>query len=129
MSVELVVEAVAVKNSMINALVDALDAGSTADHATIDILDINEVVLATYECSTPAFIAAASGMAVASTITTPTVSDASGTGVSFVAKDRDGDAIFSGSVGTSGAVLNMTSVSFTAAVQPEDITAFTVAMA
>ncbi len=110
------------RNAMVDAIVDMLDAGSGAGtlevrtgSAPTNTTDADSgTLLATLTFSDPAFGAASSGTATASSITSDTNVDASGTAAHFRAKDSNGVVIFQGSVGTSGADLNFNTVTFVA---------------
>ena len=128
MAVELQIVDAAARNALVDALVDRLDLGSTNDYAELDVLDAGGIVLATYVFSDPAFGSAVLGIADADTITSPSTADTTGTAAAFNAKDKDGNIIFSGTVGTSGETLNMTSTAFTAGQAVESISSLTIAI-
>lgn len=107
-----------------DAIVDLLDAGAGA--ALLRIYDGTQatdpdtaigaqVLLAELTCSDPAFGSAADanpgGRATASAITTDASANATGTASWFRAVDSNGVAVIDGSVGTSGADLNLNTVS------------------
>lgn len=102
------------RNSMCNALVDAIDAGSGDGTIRIYTAASPEVLLSTQNFSDPAFGNAASGVATAGAIDDDSSADATGTAAVLRVYDSDSNLIFRGTVGTSGADLNMNTVSFTA---------------
>ncbi len=112
----------AARNGMVDFLVDLLDAGSGAATlvfrtgsapGSLGSADTG-TLLATTTFSDPAFGSAASGTATANSITGDSSVDNSGTPGYFRAKDSDGNAVFQGSVGTSGADINFDSVTWVA---------------
>lgn len=115
----------AAKNAAVDAVVDLLDAGSADANGDIKIYDSGDNLLATLQCTNPAFGAAASGVATAAAIT-GAAATATGTADYFTACDRDNTEIFRGDVGESGSghacILNTVNI-----VSGEDvsITAFT----
>lgn len=132
----------------VDAVVDLLDAGAGA--ATIEIWeavaganppaqcetsisddDTNYKLLAVLTCSDPAFGSAAdagtTATATASSITSDSSANKTGTAEFFRAKDSNGRVILQGSCGTSAADLVMPTVSITAG-QPVQITSWTVSM-
>jgi hypothetical protein len=83
--------------------------------ATADTAITSQVKLAHLTFGTPAFGAAAAGVATANAIGNDASADATGTATWFRAYKSDGtSAVFDGSVGTSGANLNLSSVSIIA---------------
>jgi hypothetical protein len=122
----------AVRTLMCDAAVDSVDAGSGA--GTIEIRtgaqptnadDTDSgTLLATLTFSDPAFGACATGVGTASSITSDSSADATGTAGYFVVKDSTGTKKFTGSIGTSGADMNLVTTSITAG-QPVQITSFT----
>lgn len=103
--------ATSARNAACDAVVDLLDAGSGA--GTIQIRTGSQpaspgdaatgTLLATLTFSDPAFGAASSGTATASSITSDTDVDASGTAGWFRALDSDSNAVFDGAItGTGG---------------------------
>jgi len=101
----------AARNAACNAIVDLIDAGSGA--GTLVFQTSGDVEVATLTFSDPAFGNAASGVATASAIT----SDTSATGgtisqASFF--DSDDNKILEATCGTSGADINLTSLTVVA---------------
>lgn len=108
-----------------DAVVDRLDAGSGA--GTIDVrvgaqpASANDAptgtVLATFTLADPAFGAAANGVATLDADPDlETTGLADGTAGWFRAKDSDGNTVFDGACGTSGAQLNLSSLAITTGV-------------
>lgn len=82
--------------------------------ATADTAIVAQVLLAELTFNSTAFGAAAAGVAAANAITSDTTADATGTATWFRALKSDNTPIFDGSVGTSGANLNLNSVAISA---------------
>ncbi len=108
----------------LNALVDRIDAGAGAGTLVIysgtvpadaDTALSGNTVLATLTFSDPAFgnaaDAAPGGTATANAITSDTSADATGTATFFRVFDSDALIVFQGTVGTSGADINLNTVS------------------
>jgi len=110
------------RNAMADALVDLIDGGTGA--GTIQIRSGSRpssandaatgTLLATLTFTDPAFGAAATGTATASSITSDTSADNTGTATWARILDSDDNTIMDCSVGTSGAEINLDSVSITA---------------
>jgi hypothetical protein len=119
------------RNAACDAIVDLIDAGSGA--GTLEIWeavagtnppatpitsisddDTNYKKLADLTFSDPAFGAASSGTATASSITQDSSVNKSGTAEFWRAKDSNGVCYLQGSCGTSGADLNFNTVTFVA---------------
>jgi hypothetical protein len=103
-----------------DAVVDKLDQGSGAGKlriydgtqaATADTAIGAQVLLAELTFGDPAFGAASNGVATANAITPDPSANATGTASWFRAVDSDNTAIFDGTVGASGADLNLNTVS------------------
>lgn len=103
--------ATSVRNSMCDALVDAIDAGAGTSHLRIYTSAFG-TLLAELDFANPAFGAASSGTATANTITDETSAPATGTAAVIRVIDRNGTTVFEGTAGTSGTdlVLNTTSI-------------------
>lgn len=119
----------ATRNAACDAIVDLIDGGAGAGileikSAASTVVGTNEVATLTF--SDPAFGAASSGTATASAITDDT-SATGGTASDFTVFDSNNTSIFQGSVSTSGADLNLSSVSIGAG-DTVTITSFTVTM-
>lgn len=121
-------------NAACDAIVDAIDGGAGA--GLLLILDgakpagpgtaiTTQVTLATLTMSDPAFGAASNGVATASAITQDSSADASGTATWFRITTSSGTAILDGTVGTSGADLNLVTTTIVA-TQPVQISSLTV---
>ena len=114
----------AVRNSIVDLVVDLIDAGAGA--GTLEFQTAGDVEVATLTFSDPAFGAAASGQAAANAIT----DDASATGnaspvTKFVVKDSDGNEVFrgtAGDVGTEEIVLSNATIAATDAVSCSSLT-------
>lgn len=110
------------RSGMCDYLVDSVDAGAGAGTLAIrtgaaptNTTDADSgTLLATLTFSDPAFGAASAGVATASSITSDTNVDNSGTAAHFRIKDSDGTVKMQGSVGTSGADINFNTVTFVA---------------
>ena len=97
----------AARNAAANAVVDLIDAGSGAGTIGIrtgappaNVSDADSgTLLGTLTCSDPAFGAASSGTATASSITSDTNADASGTAGHFRVYDSDDNCIAQGTAG------------------------------
>lgn len=126
------------RNAAVDAIVDLLDAGAGA--AYIEIRTGSQpatantaatgTLLGTLTCSDPAFGAAASGTATASTITGDSSADATGTAGWFRAYDSTGAAVIDGSITATGGGgdLQLSSVSIVAG-GTINITSWTVSIA
>lgn len=101
----------AVRNAMVDGMVDLADAGSGA--GTVEIRDGSQpagpassasgtTLLATLTLGDPAFGAASGGTATAASITGDNSADASGTATWFRVKDSSGNALWDGSCSESG---------------------------
>lgn len=122
-----------------DAIVDLLDAGAGAGYIEIRTgaqpadpdTAASGTLLATLTCSDPAFGAAADAApgatATASSITDDSSADATGTAGYFRAYDSDDNAIIDGEVGTSGADMNLNSVSISSGATVS-VTSWTVTM-
>lgn len=113
----------AARNAAADGVVDLVDQGAGAGKLKIYTTGLG-TLLATLTMSDPAFGAAATGVATANAITSDTSADATGTAAEFTMTDSDDVEIFRGSVGTSGADLNLNTVSITAGVEVS-VTSFT----
>lgn len=102
----------AARNAAANAVVDLVDGGTGA--GKLVIMTSGDVEVATLTFSDPAFGAASSGTATASAITSDT-SATGGTAALFKVTDSDDVEIWRGTVGTSGADLNLNTVTIPAA--------------
>ena len=102
----------ATDNAALDAIWDKCDDGSGA--GTVDITTSGGTVLATLTFSTTAFAASSAGTKTANAITSDT--NAASTGTAAVCKFYDSDAtlIATGSVGTSGENINLSTLSITA---------------
>ncbi|NUW45557.1 hypothetical protein [Nonomuraea rhodomycinica] len=125
----------AARNAAIDAVVDLLDAGAGA--ATIEVRTGSQpatandaatgTVLATFTLADPAFGSASSGVATLASTPRSTTGVAAGTAGWFRAKDSNGNTVFDGAVGTSGAELNLNTLTISVGVNVE-ITSGTMTM-
>ncbi len=101
-----------------DAVVDQLDAGGAgtlAIYSGTQPADADDgiggaTLLGTLTFSVPAYAASTGGSAAANSITQDSSADATGTAAWFRARSGAGTTIFDGSVGTSGADLNLNTV-------------------
>jgi hypothetical protein len=116
-----------------DAVVDLVDGGAGAgllriydgtQAATADTAIGAQVLLAELTFSDPAFGAASNGVATASAITADPSANATGTATWFRAVTSTGTAVFDGTVGTSGADLNLNTTSIVAGAEVS-VTSFT----
>lgn len=122
---------VATRNAMLNQITAAIDAGAAA--ALIRIYDGTRpatggaatVLLAELTCTDPAAPVAASGVLTFSAITQDASANATGTATWFRIVDSAFAIVFDGSVGVSGADLNLTTTSIVA-TQPVSISSATI---
>ena len=124
-----------VRSAACDAVVDLLDAGAGA--ATIEVRTGSQpatagdtatgTVLCTFTLADPAFGAASSGVATMASTPRTTTGSAAGTAGWFRAKDSTGATVFDGAVGTSGAELNLNTLTISVGVNVE-ITSGTVTM-
>jgi len=118
--------ATGIRNTMCDAFVDALDAGAGAGLLRI-FTSAFATLLAQLTFSDPAFGAASSGVATASAISPDTSADATGTAAVLRLLDSNPTTVAEGTVSTSGADLNLNTVSITTGDQVS-CTAATVTM-
>lgn len=113
----------AARNAAADAVADLVDAGTPPGKlkiysgtmpTTVNDALAGNTLLAELTMSATAFGAASSGVATAAVITSDSSADASGTASFFRVTNAAGTAIMQGSVGTSGADLNLSSTSITA---------------
>jgi hypothetical protein len=100
----------ALRNTLADAAVDSLDAGSSAASGSLEFRTSGDVEVATLTLSNPAAGSASSGSSTFNAITSDT-SATGGTVAKFALKDRDGTAKIFGAVGTSGSDINLSSLS------------------
>lgn len=123
--------ATTLRNSMLNQITTALDAGTGA--ALIRIYDGTRpatggaatTLLAELTCTDPSAAAAASGVLTFSTITQDASANATGTATWFRMVDSAATFVVDGSVAASGSDLNLTSTAITI-TQPVSITSATI---
>lgn len=120
-----------VRNAMLNAIRDAIDAGPSAGKIRIysgtrpATGGAATTLLAELTMSDPCAPAASGGVLTLSAITEDSSADNTGTATWFRVLDSNNNTVFDGSVGTSGADLNLITTSIVAG-QPVQITAFTI---
>lgn len=102
-----------VRSVACDAIVDLLDAGAGAGTLKVGTTAMG-TLLATLTFSDPAFGDASNGVATASAITSDSSADNNGTAAALLAEDSAGTDVFSGDVSTSGAALNLNTVTITA---------------
>ena len=112
-----------------DAVVDLLDNGyfriySGTQAATADTAITDQTLLAELRFNATAFGAASNGTATANAFTSDSSANATGTATWFRALKSDGATVFDGSVGTSGADLNLNSTSIQAGATVS-VTSFT----
>lgn len=99
----------AIRNGIADYVVDRLDLGSGTSAGRLVFQTSGSVAVATLALSNPAFGAASSGVATASTITSDT-NAAGGTVSKAELRDRDATAVILCAVGTSGSDINLSSL-------------------
>jgi len=100
----------AARNAACDAIVDLLDGGAGAGTISVrtgspptNVADADSgTLLGTLTFSDPAFGSSSSGTATASSITSDTTADASGTAGHFRAKDSNGATVLQGTAGLTG---------------------------
>jgi hypothetical protein len=102
-----------VRNAMADAAVDLVDGGTGAGY--IEIQTSGDVEVATLPFSATAFGAAATGVATAAAITSDT-SATGGTAAQASIFDGDDTKLWENTVGTSGAEINLTTLTIGAGV-------------
>lgn len=103
----------AARNVIADSAVDLLDVGTTNASARVVFRTSGSAEVATLIMSNPAFGSAASGVATAGAIT----ADSNATGGTIdhaVLTDRDNNVVITGTVGLSGAEINLSSLSVSA---------------
>lgn len=106
--------ATGVRNSQADAIVDAIDTGSSAANGKLRVYTSgHSTLLAELDFANPAFGAAAAGVATANSITAESSAPATGTAAVLRVVDRDDATVFDGTVGTSGEDYNLNTVSIT----------------
>lgn len=116
----------AARSAACDGIVDLIDGGTTDASGDLVIMTAGDVEVATCVMSNPAFGAASNGVATAAAITDDT-SATGGTAALFKIQNRDNTEVFRGTVSTSGADLNLSSVSIGAG-DTVQITSFTATM-
>jgi len=116
--------AINTRNVELNALAALLNSGTVAIYAgTLPATPetaVNGTLLGTLTLANPAFGAAAAGVITANAVTGDLTADATGTAAYFRAWKSDGTtAVLDGTVGTSGADMNLNSVAIQAGADIE----------
>ena len=99
---------VTVKNSLSDSVDDLTNAGAGSYGRLVFLSNLGDVI-ATQPMSVPAFGDSVQGTIVADALTAE-VSASPGTITQFQIQNKDGEAVLQGSVGISGADINLTSV-------------------
>ena len=99
---------VSTQNSIANHVAGLIDVGTTDANGDLVIQTAGSAAVATLAFANPAFGNAAGGVATANAIASDT-NAAGGTATKFITQDRDNAEVFEGTVGTSGAELNLSS--------------------
>ncbi|SMP00132.1 hypothetical protein SAMN06265173_1733 [Thalassovita litoralis] len=99
----------AARNAAVDAIADLVDAGTSDANGDLVIMTAGDVEVATLALSNPGFAAASGGAAAADTISDDT-NATGGTAALFKLQDRDNTEVLRGTVGTSGADLNLSSL-------------------
>lgn len=102
----------AARNAMCNAFVDLFDAGSTDANGDLVLRTAADATIAIIAMNQPAFPAASGGSAAANGLPKSDTNTNAGTADDFIFQDRDNTEFFEGTVGTSGAELNLSSLTF-----------------
>ncbi|WP_305968576.1 MULTISPECIES: hypothetical protein [unclassified Mameliella] len=100
----------AARNAACNAIADLVDAGTTDANGDLVIYTSGDSEVATLALTNPAFGNAASGVCTAAAISDDS-SATGGTASYFTLQDRDNTEVIRGDCGTSGAELNLSSLS------------------
>lgn len=114
------------RNAACDAVVDLIDVGTTDANGDIMIMTSADAEVATLAFANPAFGAAVNGVATANTIQPDTTATA-GTAALFKFQNRNNVEVLRGTVGTSGADLNLSSLNIGAG-DTISISSFTVTM-
>ena len=102
-----------VRNAATDTVVDRLDLGTTNPSARLALLTAGDVLVVAAVASNPAFGNSVGGTATANALTAGTVGvGAAGTVAKFEWRDRDNAKIWGGTVGVSGADMNISNVVF-----------------
>lgn len=99
---------VAARNAAVDAVVDLIDVGSSDANGDLVIDTSADAEVATLALSDPAFGSASSGTATANAISDDT-NATGGEAAKFKFQDKDNGRVMGGTVGTSGAELNLSS--------------------
>ena len=113
-----------VRNALANLIDDQVNSGTTDANGDLVIMTSGDVEVATLALSNPAFGAASSGTITLAGVPKSDTNATGGTAALFKFQNRDNTEVFRGSVGTSGADLNLSSTSIGAG-DTVQVTSFT----
>lgn len=92
----------AIRNSLADLVVDAIDVGTTDATGDIIIQTVADAILCTVTFANPAFGGASSGTATGSTFPREGTATGAGTATKFRVRNRDNTEIFQGTVTATG---------------------------
>lgn len=92
----------AIRNSLADLVVDAIDVGTTDAAGDLIVQTSADAILCTIALANPAFGAASSGTATASTLPREGTATGAGTAAKFRVRNRDNSEVFQGTVTVSG---------------------------
>lgn len=92
----------AIRNSLADLVVDAIDVGTTDAAGDLIVQTAADATLCTIPLANPAFGAASSGTATASTLPREGTATGAGTAAKFRVRNRDNSEVFQGTVTVSG---------------------------
>lgn len=107
------------KDARAQAVVDAVNAGTTNAAGTLRLLDSGDNVLSSHVMSNPAFGAVSNGTATAAAIA-QAIGLLDGAAVKFEVLDRDNNLVFSGTVGAVGSGEDLESTTSSTTVSSGD---------
>lgn len=92
----------AIRNSLADLVVDAIDVGTTDAAGDLIVQTSADAILCAIALANPAFGAASSGTATASTLPREGTATGAGTAAKFRVRNRDNSEVFQGTVTVSG---------------------------